>query len=188
MAATDQISRRVAAAILDVHVDTVSKLLPEGLEVAVIGRRGRGNALVFSRRAVESWAAGRAGRSGPLDPKQQRARRDAAQAALSEHKLGVEERKYLLREDVEKGWSLLTGAVRSHLLSLPQFMTSQVCRDYQLAGEAGVYAALRKGASVEDLRALAVSQGMTTIAADGIRRAAAGETSLGEVIRVLGLR
>ena len=49
-------------------------------------------------------------------------------------------------------------------------------------------AALRKGASVEDLRALAVSQGMTTIAADGIRRAAAGETSLGEVIRVLGLR
>jgi len=46
-------------------------------------------------------------------------------------------------------------------------------------------AALRRGASVEDLRALAVSQGMTTMAADGIRRAAAGETTLDEVLRTL---
>ena len=44
--------------------------------------------------------------------------------------------------------------------------------------------ALRDGASIEKLRAIAVSQGMRTMAADGIRRAAKGETTLDEVLRV----
>jgi type II secretory ATPase GspE/PulE/Tfp pilus assembly ATPase PilB-like protein len=48
-------------------------------------------------------------------------------------------------------------------------------------------AALRRGAGVEELRGIAVGQGMTTLAADGIRRAAAGQTSLAEVFRVLGI-
>ena len=48
-----------------------------------------------------------------------------------------------------------------------------------------VGAALRRGASVDELRTIAVGQGMTTIAADGVRRAAAGETTLDEVRRVL---
>ena len=48
--------------------------------------------------------------------------------------------------------------------------------------------ALREDAPVETLRSIAVSQGMTTMAADGIRRAANGETSLSEVFRTLGLR
>ena len=45
--------------------------------------------------------------------------------------------------------------------------------------------ALRRGAATDELRALAVRQGMTTMAADGIRRAAEGATSLDEVLRVL---
>jgi type II secretory ATPase GspE/PulE/Tfp pilus assembly ATPase PilB-like protein len=45
--------------------------------------------------------------------------------------------------------------------------------------------ALRRRASVEELRAIAVGQGMTTMAADGVRRAAQGETTLDEVLRVL---
>lgn len=48
-----------------------------------------------------------------------------------------------------------------------------------------VIAALGHGASIDEMRAIAVEQGMTTITADGIRRAALGETSLGEVMRVL---
>ena len=48
-------------------------------------------------------------------------------------------------------------------------------------------AALRRGASVEELRTIAVGQGMTTMAADGVRRAAAGETTLQEVQRVLAV-
>ena len=44
--------------------------------------------------------------------------------------------------------------------------------------------ALRAGASLDELRRIAVSQGMTTMGADGVRRAAAGVTTLEEVIRV----
>jgi len=46
--------------------------------------------------------------------------------------------------------------------------------------------ALRDGAPSERLRELAVSQGMTTLAADGVRRAARGDTTLDEVLRVTG--
>jgi len=45
--------------------------------------------------------------------------------------------------------------------------------------------ALRHGASVNELRTIAVGQGMTTMAADGVRKAAEGKTSLDEVFRVL---
>ncbi len=45
--------------------------------------------------------------------------------------------------------------------------------------------ALRRGASLDELRTIAIGQGMTTIAADAVRRAAAGATSLEEALRVL---
>ena len=45
--------------------------------------------------------------------------------------------------------------------------------------------ALRNNASVEELRSIAVEQGMTTMAADGVRKAANGETTLDEVLRVV---
>jgi type IV pilus assembly protein PilB len=48
--------------------------------------------------------------------------------------------------------------------------------------------ALRDGADNDELRAIAVSQGMTTMAADGIRRAASGQVALTEILHVLGLK
>lgn len=45
-------------------------------------------------------------------------------------------------------------------------------------------AALRQGTSLDDIRALAVRQGMTTFVADGIRRAASGTTSLDAALRL----
>jgi excisionase family DNA binding protein len=48
--------------------------------------------------------------------------------------------------------------------------------------------ALREGAGDDELRAIAVSQGMTTMAADGIRRAAEGKVALTEVLHLLGVR
>ncbi len=47
--------------------------------------------------------------------------------------------------------------------------------------------ALREGASLSQLQAIAVGQGMTTQAADGIRRAAEGQTTLQEVFNVLAI-
>jgi type II secretory ATPase GspE/PulE/Tfp pilus assembly ATPase PilB-like protein len=51
-----------------------------------------------------------------------------------------------------------------------------------------INSALQRGAPTEEIRAIAVGQGMTSMAADAVRRAAAGLTSLHEVLRVLGLR
>jgi type II secretory ATPase GspE/PulE/Tfp pilus assembly ATPase PilB-like protein len=48
--------------------------------------------------------------------------------------------------------------------------------------------ALHADASADELREIAVAEGMTTMAADGVRRAAAGETTLREVVRTLGVR
>jgi excisionase family DNA binding protein len=48
-----------------------------------------------------------------------------------------------------------------------------------------IAAAFRNGASDEELRTIAVEQGMTTMAADGVRKAAMGITSLAEVMRIL---
>jgi excisionase family DNA binding protein len=48
-----------------------------------------------------------------------------------------------------------------------------------------VAAALTRGAASADLRAIAVSEGMTTLASDGIRRAAQGRTSLAEVMKTV---
>ena len=47
-----------------------------------------------------------------------------------------------------------------------------------------VGAALRKGARADELRALAIKAGMTTMSADGVAKAAAGETTLDELLGV----
>jgi type IV pilus assembly protein PilB len=49
-------------------------------------------------------------------------------------------------------------------------------------------AALRRGATADELRTIAIGQGMTTMAADGIGKAVAGLTTLDEVFGVLALR
>jgi type IV pilus assembly protein PilB len=48
--------------------------------------------------------------------------------------------------------------------------------------------ALGQNASIEELQSIAIKQGMTTIAADGLKRASMGLIPLSEVLRVLSLR
>jgi len=47
--------------------------------------------------------------------------------------------------------------------------------------------AIRAGKSSDELERIAAAEGMTSLAADGVRRAAMGETTIDEVARVLGL-
>jgi type IV pilus assembly protein PilB len=49
-----------------------------------------------------------------------------------------------------------------------------------------IASALRRKASTEEIRAIAVGQGMTTMAADGVRRAAGGIVSLAEALAAVG--
>ncbi|MCG3147290.1 MAG: putative type II secretion system protein E [Verrucomicrobiae bacterium] len=48
--------------------------------------------------------------------------------------------------------------------------------------------ALQQGASPSELRAVAIRQGMTTMVADGLAKAARGVTTIDEVVRVCGVR
>jgi excisionase family DNA binding protein len=52
----------------------------------------------------------------------------------------------------------------------------------------GIVEALERGVSGVELRSVAIQEGMVTFAAEGIRRAARGETSLEEVLHVAGDR
>ncbi len=49
-----------------------------------------------------------------------------------------------------------------------------------------IASALRRKATTEEIRAIAVGQGMTTMAADGVRRAAEGQVALAEVLSTVG--
>jgi type II secretory ATPase GspE/PulE/Tfp pilus assembly ATPase PilB-like protein len=49
-----------------------------------------------------------------------------------------------------------------------------------------IASALRRKATTQEIRTIAVGQGMTTMAADGIRRAAQGQVSLAEVLSIVG--
>ena len=79
-----------------------------------------------------------------------------------------------------------------------EFREPAGCKDCNMTGFKGrtviaealevtprVAAALTRGAGAADLRAIAVSEGMTTMASDGIRRAAQGSTSLAEVMKTV---
>ncbi len=56
-----------------------------------------------------------------------------------------------------------------------------------LAMSPEIAAAVRREARAEEIEATAVRQGMTTLAADGLRRCQIGETSLEEITRVLAM-
>jgi len=62
----------------------------------------------------------------------------------------------------------------------------QVCEMMEVSED--VARAIRQDASAEELQRAAVRNGMVTLAADGLRRAALGQTTLDEVARVLALR
>jgi type II secretory ATPase GspE/PulE/Tfp pilus assembly ATPase PilB-like protein len=83
----------------------------------------------------------------------------------------------------------------------PDFRSPVGCRDCGGVGYRGrtviaetlemssaVASALQRGAPADELRRIAVAEGMATMVADGIRRAAAGQTTLDEVLSTLPIR
>jgi excisionase family DNA binding protein len=83
------------------------------------------------------------------------------------------------------GWDLLPRAYRKAVGCAKCGQLGYRCRTLiaeTLEVTPEIAAALRRKATTEELRAIAVGQGMTTMAADGIRRAAEGHVSLAEVL------
>jgi len=107
---------------------------------------------------------------------------DTPSAARLDAVADVARKGGLSREYLNKGFRKAVGCPKcGHTGYSGRTMAAEVM---EITPEIGL--AVRRGASAEEITAIAVGQGMTTLAADGIRRAAAGETSLDEVMRVLG--
>lgn len=56
---TDKLSRREVAEMLNLHPDSISRLLPEGLASAVTRWGGSGKSMIFSRMLVSRWQRAR---------------------------------------------------------------------------------------------------------------------------------
>ena len=129
----DTLTRREAAKLVGVHQDTLSRLLNGVLAPAVLARSGRGGALRLSRPAIEVYVAVQR-ESRPLDPQQERARRDRAQALIGEQTYAARARELLPADEVARVWSAHIQAVRTKLLSWPATLTDQLHRASRGAG------------------------------------------------------
>jgi phage terminase Nu1 subunit (DNA packaging protein) len=149
------VSRRDLAALLEVHMMTVTKWERDGMPVA--HRGGRGRPSLYDAAVVRAWKDARDAAAvdavdGTLE--QARIRRENSQAALNEQKLAVQQRKLLPVEEVEKAWMREVTAVRTVILASYTSHADRIFRAGVLDGVAGVEREM-KALAHEILRELA---------------------------------
>lgn len=158
------LTRRELAALLGVHLMTVTKWEQAGLPIAVRGGKGRPSR--YRERDVRAWLATReklADAGIQRDLIQERAAKEHWQALLAEQTHQQRARELILAVEVERGLSAYVAAARAKLLSAPITYADRVHRASTRQGLAGVEAAL-KDLVHEVLRDLA---GVTTLPAGG---------------------
>lgn len=134
------LTRRELAALLHVHMMTVTKWERDGLPVATRGRRGKPSR--YREVVVRAWlqqreeAAKQPGSA--FDLVKERSRRERAQAVLAEQAFSMRARDLLPREEVERAWAAEVAAVRAKLLAWPMTLADQVHRAAVLEGLPGV--------------------------------------------------
>lgn len=135
----DTISATEAGRIIGCHRTEVSRLSQPGgvLEHALVEPGAGRKAARYSRPAVEVYAAALR-EQRPLDPQQERARRDAAAADLAELKVKTARRDYLPREEVERQLAGEWGAVKSILLSWSTTLVDKLHRAKTVEGITGL--------------------------------------------------
>lgn len=155
------VTRRELAGSLGVHMQTVTKWEREGMPISAPG--GKGRATRYSEADVRAWRrqreelAAKPGSEG-VDLIKERARKERAQAVLAEQAYSIRTRDLLPREEVEKGWAAVIGAVRTKLLALPATLSDQLARAAVTDGVAGVERVLQTAVS-DALRELAQMKG-----------------------------
>lgn len=139
-----------------VHMQTITKWEREGLPIAQRGRKGKPS--LYSVTDVKAWITAREeqanGPAGPLDPVQERAKKERWQALLAEQTFKARERELLPRLEVEKIWGAEVTAVRARLLVIPTSLSDRLHRAATTDGVAGVERVLHD-AIRETLRELA---------------------------------
>lgn len=134
------ITRRQLASSMTVHMQTVTKWEQEGMPVAKHGGKGRPS--LYDETAVREWRRKRdeaaAAGLGPLNPAQEKARRERAQALLAEQTFQIRMRDLLPREEVTRLWSGEVAAVRAKLMSIPTTLADIIHRKAIVDGVAAV--------------------------------------------------
>lgn len=149
------LTRRALAALLKVHMQTVTKWEREGMPVSERGSKGRPS--MYREVDVRAWLAARAqaAKNGTgLDLAQERARKEHWQALLAEQTHRVRARELLPAAEVEKAWSAERDAIRTKILATYTTHTDRVHRAAVIDGLAGVERAL-KDIAYDVLRELA---------------------------------
>lgn len=149
------LTRRDLAAVMQVHMQTITKWEHDGLPIATRGRKGKPS--TYREADVRAWLEARelaASKSGMVDVAQERARKENAQAKLAEQTYQVRARTLLPAEEVARIWSAEITAVRSVILSSYTTHADRIHRAATLDGLAGVEVAL-KTLAYEILRELA---------------------------------
>lgn len=137
------LKRRVLAERLGVHPMTVTKWEQDGLPIAHRGRRGKPS--LYDEAACRAWLEARetASDGAPVDLARERARKERAQALLTEQTYATRAETLLPAEDVDRLWSTELTAVRAKLLALPQGYADRLARAVTLRGVAGAEAAIK---------------------------------------------
>lgn len=137
------VTRRQLAQVLTVHMQTVTKWEMEGMPIAQRGGKGRPS--FYDEAAVRAWrirreeaAAANAAGAGQLNPTQEKARRERAQAQLAEQTFQIRMRDLLPRAEVERMWSGEYAALRAKLMSIPSTLADRVHRAAIVDGVPGV--------------------------------------------------
>jgi phage terminase Nu1 subunit (DNA packaging protein) len=134
------LTRRELAALLDVHMQTVTKWEQDGLPIAERGRKGKPS--LYREADVRAWLQAREEAAkvpgAPLDVAQERARKEHWQALLAEQTHRARERELLPRVEVEKEQGALVAAIRTKLLALPTTYSDRLGRAFTLDGLPGL--------------------------------------------------
>lgn len=144
------LTRRQLAQALGCGPRSVEKWLEEGMPVAQRGRGGRPS--LYSEHDVAEWLEARNGAAassapgggGPLNPAQEKARRDHWQSVLAEQTYRTRKGELLPAAEAEKRWSAEVGAARAKFLSLPTTLPDRLHRAAVLEGVRGVERLLRE--------------------------------------------
>ena len=142
---TRLVTRRELALKLATHPATITKWENQGMPVAKLGRRGKPS--YFDLDDVKSWRGEKErarAEGGELNLQQERARKERAQALVSEQTHAVRAGELMRADDVAETWYREISAVRSKLLSWRAVLEEQLARAYEVGGARALGEALSK--------------------------------------------
>lgn len=131
-----RVGREQLALLAGCHPDEISRAAKRGMPVLEPG--GPGVAGVYDSVTALQWFRARRGGTAEAE----RARRDAAQAALAEQLLATRSRALLPAVEVERVWGSACGAIKAGLQTIPTTEAEKLVAIAVEHGAAGVEARL----------------------------------------------